>query len=290
MFLVILDWYPHIWKNSHLSWSLGFGVIYRRHFTNQHSYWFWGPLKLFLWIILFVLNVCRFSVRGTSWFIFLGACNLLFSLVSVWFTMGPLEQQHTITLIFILSGPRYLESARSHQHSQTGDTETSPWSVYWKATTLDTCSIFFSFPQGERPLSYTDLSLLYCWSFGGATCHPALLCSQQLTGIESMLGPISTLRRQASQKPLPQGSPFRIVRMLEMPSSPFFPSPGRSWELRVASQWHDTVLVGQGNLWEILSHVFLLALTCLALHLPGLQKPLNGVLDFSQRGWSMQCC
>lgn len=240
MFLVIWDWYPHIWKNSHLSWSLGSGVIYRRNFTNQHNYWFWGPLKPFLWIFLFVLNVCRFSVRGTSWFIFLGACNLFLSLVSVWFTMGPLEQQRTIPLIFILSGPRYLELARSHQHSQTSDTETSPWSVHWKATTLDTCSIFFSFPQGERPRSYTDLSLLNCWSFWGAPCHPALLCSQQPTGIESMLGPISTLRWAGESEATPSRKSIRNSQHVRNAIQSFlsFPRKKLGTESCLSMTWH----------------------------------------------------
>lgn len=238
MFLVILDWYPHIWKNSHLSGSLGSGVIYRRNFTNQHSSWFWGPLTPCLWIILFVLNVCRFSVKGTSWFIFLGVCNLLLSLVSLWFAMGPLEQQRTIPLIFILSGPRYLELARSHQHSQTGDTETSPWSVYWKATTLDTCSIVFSFPQGERPLSYTDLSLLYCWSFGGAACHPDLLCSH--TGIESILGPISLLSRAGKSEATLSRKPIQNSQNVRNAIQSFlsFPRKKLRTESCLSMTWH----------------------------------------------------
>ena len=104
--------------------------------------------------------------------------------------MGPLEQ-YTTQFFFVLSGPGHLES---HQPSDTGEMETSLLGGVLKSQDLEHMlqSLLFP-PEGKTAELYWPLStaLHVLWS----KSMPFTSCPQQPTGIESMLGSISTLRQ-----------------------------------------------------------------------------------------------
>lgn len=218
---------------------------------------YYGDLSvIFRWGILSGFVLMNSQLERFTCFIYQDL-NLLLLLVSVCSTAGSLDghKQHNFPLSSAAS--IFLKYTESRQHSESGKTETSPSGRPAKKLEYWTCESNFSLPRkspgvsGFPPtcsiLSWRE-GLLWgaCWSkplpLFSVAPNKALFCQHEI---------------QAKQKPVQWAAASQNDWTLDICLHLLFPSPERSWELRVFSQSHHNTDWGK-HLWQRMPPIFLL--------------------------------
>lgn len=115
-----------IGEKSHLFQSLWTGIIQSKTFTNHPGWRFQETFKTFMGI----MGMCLSELVSVIYLFerllvsFLGAYNLLLSLVSVCGSEGSLVLQRATELLFVLHNPKAFKVFQFHQHSKPAETET----------------------------------------------------------------------------------------------------------------------------------------------------------------------
>lgn len=141
--------------------------------------------------------------------------------MSICSTAGSLGVQQTPNSLLFSAPPRHLVYVVSCQCSETGETETSPFSSAPKSWNIghtpDSCLP----PLSERPLCYIGFCLLCCGSSGIVACHPAFSFF-----FSAALWHLSFKFSEAGEaETSPSGSPQKIWNIVHM--FQLFSFPGR---------------------------------------------------------------